>query len=78
MYVKLTEQQLFEAIISFLDARNIDTSDLKERQTTVMNNGVIVSGGQINAQSMAVGTGARAWAGQALKSARPAPKSAGK
>ena len=78
MYVKLVEQQIFEAVISFLDARNIDTSDLKERQTTVLNNGVVVSGGQINAQSMAVGTGAKAWAGQAFKSAQTAPKSAGK
>lgn len=70
MYVKLVEQQIFDAIITFLEGRDIDTSELRKRQTTVLNNGVIVSGGQINAQSLAVGTGAIARAGQAFGAAR--------
>jgi hypothetical protein len=67
MYTKLVEQQIFDAIITFLDHRNVDTSDIKERQTTVMNNGVIVSGGSIKADNFAVG--ARSRAGDALRNA---------
>lgn len=46
--------------MEFLDAHHIDTSDLKERQTTLLNNGVIMSGGKINAGAFSVGKGARA------------------
>ncbi len=75
MYAKLIEQQILGSIIDFLDERNIDTSDLRERQTTILNNGVILSGGSIQAESFAVGSGARARAGQALRNAvSPAPK----
>lgn len=67
MYVKLVQQRILDSITEFLDQRNIDTSDLKERQISIMNNGVIVSGGSIQAESLAVGAGARARAGQARK-----------
>jgi hypothetical protein len=70
MYVKLVEQQIFDSIITSLEASDIDTSELRKRQTTVLNNGVIVSGGQINAQSLAVGAGAVASARQVFTAAR--------
>ena len=38
----------------------IETSDLKERQTTILNSGVIVQGGDVNAESLAVGSGSQA------------------
>jgi hypothetical protein len=61
MYVKIIEKQLLESIVSFLDARNIDTTDLKERQETILNNGVIVSsGGVFSAGNVAVGEQAKA------------------
>lgn len=60
MYVKLVEKQILDSILSFLDQRGIDTSDLKERQATIFNNGVMMSGGSINAGGFAVGQGARA------------------
>jgi hypothetical protein len=55
MNFKLVERQILDGIIEFLDKKNIDTSDLKERQTTILNNGVIISGGAIRAESLAVG-----------------------
>jgi hypothetical protein len=58
MYVKVFEKQLLFAVKGFLDAHNIDTSDIQERQTTILNSGVIVQGGEINAEALAVGTGA--------------------
>ncbi len=63
MHFKIIERQLLDLIVDFLDEHNIDTSDLKERQTTILNNGVIVSGGMIKAKSLAVGKGAKAAAG---------------
>ncbi|MEX5718764.1 hypothetical protein [Geodermatophilus maliterrae] len=69
MFEKLIQKQVFESIVGFLDARGIDTSELRERQNSVLNNGVIITGGEINAQSLAVGSGARAMAGQMFRSA---------
>jgi hypothetical protein len=61
MHVKIVERQIFDTIIRFLDARNIDTSDLIERRTTIMNSGVIVSGqGSLTAENVAVGQQAKA------------------
>jgi hypothetical protein len=59
-YEKALEKEILDALIDFLDARGIDTSDLRERQSTILNNGVIVQGGNIAAGSLAVGGGARA------------------
>ena len=57
LYKKVLERQIFDTIIRFLDLRNIETSDLRERQTTVLNSGVIVSGsGTIQAGTFAVGS----------------------
>ncbi len=60
MNVKILERQILDCIVDFLESKNIDTSDLKERQETILNYGVIVSGGSIQAQSFAVGQQARA------------------
>jgi hypothetical protein len=55
MYQKVIERQLLDGLVEFLDARGIDTSDLKERETAILNNGVIVTGGSVRAESLAVG-----------------------
>jgi hypothetical protein len=60
LYMKTIERQILDTIITFLDERNIDTSDLKERQTVIQNSGVIVSGGQLSTENLAVGNLARA------------------
>jgi len=56
----MLEQTILESIVSFLDIRHIDTSNLKERQTMILNSGILVQGGDVRAESLAVGTGARA------------------
>ena len=63
MYFKIIERVLLDSIVKFLDDHNIDTSDLKERQTTIINSGIIVQGGDVRAQAMAVGTAAKAATG---------------
>lgn len=55
---KVLERRILDAVIEFLDEKNIDTSDLKDRQQTILNEGVIVSGGSVQAESIAVGKGA--------------------
>ena len=64
MYAKIVERTLLDGIVAFLDDHNIDTSDLKERQTTIINSGIIVQGGDVRAQAMAVGTAAQAATGR--------------
>jgi hypothetical protein len=59
MHLKIIERQILDRIIDFLNSRNIDTTDLKERETTILNNGVIVSGGYVEAQNLSVGTQAK-------------------
>ena len=57
---KALERQILDSLVAFLESRGIDTSELRERQTTIMNSGVIVQGGDVNAESLAVGAGSRA------------------
>lgn len=59
MTQKILEQTALDALVAFLDEHGVDTSDLKERETTLLNNGVIMSGGKINAEAFSVGSGAR-------------------
>lgn len=60
MYSKIIERELLEAFIKFLDKHNIDTSDLKEREASIINSGIIVQGGDVKAGALAVGSGAKA------------------
>ncbi len=60
MYVKTLERLILDRIIQFLDGKNIDTSDLKDRRATILNQGVIVTGGAVQARNFAVGQTATA------------------
>lgn len=55
MYLKIIERQFLESIVTFLDARNIDTNDLKARQEMILNNGIILTGGSFTAGNVQVG-----------------------
>ncbi len=59
-HVKTTEQCTIDAIVEFLGRHNIDTSDIRDRRSTILNNGLIVAGGDLNAENLAVGSGAKA------------------
>ncbi|RKT89209.1 hypothetical protein SAMN05421805_101765 [Saccharopolyspora antimicrobica] len=72
MYAKLAERRVMDALEQFLADHNVDTSDLNERQTTILNNGVYVTGqGKLNAMSVAAGTNAIARTVQAVRNAAP-------
>jgi len=59
MLTKTLESAVLESLIGFLDAHRIDTSSLRERETAILNSGIIISGGTINAGSLAIGKGAK-------------------
>ena len=60
MYAKTIERLLFDTMASFLDSRDIDTSAFNERRSTILNNGVMVTGGSFTAGSVAAGKKAKA------------------
>ena len=60
-YTKIVEKNIFQSLVDFLDDHGIDTSELVERQTTILNNGVYVTGSAtINATNVAAGVMAKA------------------
>ncbi len=60
-YTKVIDKRLFQSLTEFLESKGIDTAELTQRQTTILNNGVYVAGGaSVTAGSIAAGTGARA------------------
>jgi hypothetical protein len=71
MTSKIVERQILDSIAQFLRERNIDTSELEERQTAILNNGLIVSGGTFNAESVAVGSGAQSLLSRLGAAVRP-------
>jgi hypothetical protein len=59
MYTKVLERTILDAIVDVLDAHDVDTEELVERRSTIINHGIMVPGGSVKAESIAVGTGAR-------------------
>jgi hypothetical protein len=59
MHMKTVEQCLIDAIVDCLEEHDIDTSDIRERRTAILNNGVMISGGVVTAESIAAGAGAK-------------------
>jgi hypothetical protein len=58
MYTKLLEHRILDLVVQFLDDRNVDTGELRERRNVIVNNGVMLSGGTFQADSVAVGKNA--------------------
>jgi hypothetical protein len=75
MYSKIVEREILDAFVAFLRKKDIDTSDFEERQSAILNYGVIVSGsGSLSAQSLAVGEQAKATTGGAQAAAATAAR----
>ncbi len=58
MYVKLLERVILDKILEVLSQHGIDTSVIDESRATIINNGVMTSGGSITADNLAVGQNA--------------------
>jgi hypothetical protein len=59
MYHKIIERKILDGIAQFLDDHGIDASDLKARQNTILNSGIIITGGSMNSQNLTVGDRAK-------------------
>jgi hypothetical protein len=59
MYAKVLERTVLDAVVSTLDAHGVDTGEIVERRTTIINNGLMVQGGSVEATNVAVGSAAQ-------------------
>ena len=55
---KISQHIIINSISDYLESKGISTEDIKERQTTILNSGVLITGGKVKADNMAVGSGA--------------------
>lgn len=55
MYSKILQTEILETVIDFLEAHDIDTSEMREQRLTLLNSGIIVAGGNVNAGALSVG-----------------------
>jgi hypothetical protein len=62
-YVKVVEQRIFRSLVEFLEDHDIDASRLEARTEMLVNNGVMVTGGTVNAEAVAAGANAQAAGG---------------
>jgi hypothetical protein len=61
MYVKVLERTVLDTITDVLDRHGVDTDELAERRSTIINQGIMMSGGSsIQGGNLAVGNEARA------------------
>jgi hypothetical protein len=59
MYVKVLERTVLDTIADVLDRHGVDTAELAERRSTIINNGIMMGGGSIQGGNLAVGSEAR-------------------
>ena len=59
-YLKIIERRVLDSLEQFFDAHGIDSSDIRERQSMILNYGLMASGNsQIKADNLAVGNNAK-------------------
>jgi hypothetical protein len=56
---KLLTTTLLSALRTYLEEKNISTEDFSTATTKIVNEGVMISGGEVKADSLAVGQGAK-------------------
>lgn len=74
-YSKMVQETLLDSLLKSLEKRNISTAGLKDASTRIYNEGIIVNGGTLHAESIAAGTGAQSTVKNGLRAAaNMAPK----
>jgi hypothetical protein len=68
-YSKMVKETLLDSLLKSLERRNISTASMKDATTKIYNEGIIVNGGTLKAESIAAGRGARATVKRALRAA---------
>jgi hypothetical protein len=57
-HLKLVERHVLAALLDFLDEHEVDTAEFRTRQMTILNQGIIQTGGVSNVENQAVGSDA--------------------
>jgi hypothetical protein len=60
LYTKMLKEALLDGLIESLEKRNICTAGLAEATTRIFNDGIILTGGSVQAENLAVGSKATA------------------
>lgn len=69
--IKSLDKIVLEILASSLEECGIDVTDLRNKEMTIYNSGILVNGGDVNAEALAVGQGAAA--SKTSSSARSSP-----
>lgn len=72
MYLKVVERRLLDAIVDFLDAHGVDTSEMKRREEAILNQGVIISGGDVKFENTNIGQRAQLTVNRVVGAAKEA------
>lgn len=56
-FLKIIDQSILKSINEFCDAYDIDAEQFRDRQSVIINSGILVTGGQVSAQNMTAGHG---------------------
>jgi hypothetical protein len=56
----VVERQLLDSLVEFLDEHDVDTSEMRQRESTILNNGVMMTGGSFRPTTSRSRTGAGA------------------
>jgi hypothetical protein len=65
--IKAFDQTIVELICRYMESHGVDVSDLRNKVMTIYNSGIMVQGGDVTAQAMAVGQGSTAQTNAAPK-----------
>ena len=77
-HLDIVERHTLEALAVFLEEHRVDTTDLRSRQTAILNEGIIQTGGISNIGAQAVGRGAAASQDSPKSTAQTLPTASGK
>ncbi|MBH5391453.1 hypothetical protein [Bradyrhizobium diversitatis] len=58
--IKAFDQCIVELVCGYMETHGVDVSDLRKKVMAIYNSGILVQGGDVTAQAMAVGQGANA------------------
>ena len=58
LVLKLLTDEFLNSILNFLEKKNVSTERFKQTTTKIINEGVMISGGEVKTDSIAVGKGA--------------------
>jgi hypothetical protein len=60
MHRQIIEREVLSCLVAFLESKGVDTSELRETESTIINQGLIMTGGSISGGAVSIGPKATA------------------